>query len=335
MRVALRRHTIGVTLVELIVIVVIVATLASLLLPAVQQTRELTRRTSCQNNLRQMGVALHGFQTVYGSFPPGSKAAVGLSTGGCDPEEVAVEDNPGKCTDYQAWTAECLPYFEATPLADLYDYGQPWSSLRNRDAISTHMRLFACPSAPTHERVDRHHVVGAMSTDYAAITQVDRGVYTDLLGVPDPGIAARDGVLAEYKSCSPGAIRDGLSNTLMVVECAGRAGSFVLGRPMSAAQFAAYTQDEIIEVAGTYLVDEGIGWADPDSGISIEGTGNDGVEIYGPRMVNATNVGEAYSFHRGGANSLASDGSTRFLSEQIDVWAYIGLCTRSGGEVNP
>jgi prepilin-type processing-associated H-X9-DG protein len=52
-------------------------------------------------------------------------------------------------------------------------------------------------------------------------------------------------------------------------------------------------------------------------------------------MINATNVGEAYSFHRGGAQFLFADGSIRFLREQIDAWVYISLCTRGGGEAAP
>jgi prepilin-type processing-associated H-X9-DG protein len=146
-------------------------------------------------------------------------------------------------------------------------------------------------------------------------------------------MTSRHGVLAEYESSTPAEIMDGLSNTLMVAECSGRAASYVLGRPMSASQFARYASDEIVSISGNIVVAEGVGWADPDSGFSIEGTADDGVEIYGPRMINATNVGEAYSFHRGGANFLYADGSVRFLGERIDAWLYVSLCTRAGGEV--
>jgi hypothetical protein len=56
----------------------------------------------CQHNLRQVGLALQGFQAAHRNFPGGATAAIGMSSGGCDPEEVEVEDNPGKCTDFEA-----------------------------------------------------------------------------------------------------------------------------------------------------------------------------------------------------------------------------------------
>lgn len=144
----------------------------------------------------------------------GTTAASGLSSGGCDPEEVEIEDDPGVCTDFQARTSVCLPFFEATTIVAENELRQPWSNLSNRRAVSSPVSLFICPSSPNQERFDRHHAFGAASTDYGAILQVDRGVYTDPLGVPDPGLAARHGVLAEYQASSPAAIVDGLSNTL-------------------------------------------------------------------------------------------------------------------------
>jgi hypothetical protein len=203
-----------------------------------------------------------------------------MSSSGCDSEEVEVEDNPGKCTDFEAWTAACLPFLGERSLAEAYCHQAPWSSLSNRRVVKTQLSVFACPSAPERERIDRYHVKGAAATDFGAVVQVDRGVYTDLFGVPDPGVASRHGVLAKYESSSPREITDGLSNTLMISECAGRAAAYVLGRPMTARQFSRYRDDDIVKISGQFLVDEGIGWADPDSGFSIEGVGDNGVELY-------------------------------------------------------
>lgn len=321
------------TLVELLVTLAIIGILVAIMLPAVQQSREAIRRMSCQNNLKQMGLALHSFESVHRRFPKGATEASGWATGGCDPEEAEIEDNPGECTDLQNWVPKCLSFLEASTVADAYDFDRPWSHLTNRAAVSTALNLFLCPSAPGTNRSDQHHVVGAAATDYGAIFQVDRDVYMDLFGVPDPGVAARQGVLAEYESCRPAWITDGLSNTLLLAERAGKGLAYVLGSPMSKAQFLRYPEDDVVEISGEIYVQEGIGWADPDSGFSVEGTGEDGVDLCGPYMINANNIGEAYSFHRGGANFVCADGSVRFLNEQIDVWAYVALCTRGGGEV--
>lgn len=137
----------GLTLIEVLVSLAIVGMLVAILLPAVQHAREVARRMSCQNSMRQMGVALHSFQNTHRNFPPGAEAASGLAVGGCDPQEVEIEDNPGHCTDYETWTAACLPFFEAASVAAEYQYEKPWSSLANRQAIGTHLGIFVCPSA--------------------------------------------------------------------------------------------------------------------------------------------------------------------------------------------
>lgn len=334
MTAASHRRTTGLTLIDVLVSLTIVGILLAITLPAVQMAREASRRLSCQSQLRQMGIALHSFQSAHGKFPAGAVAAIGPRSMAFDPDEVEVEDNPGRCTDHASWTVGCLPFLDEMALADQYDSASPWSSLANRDVVETYLGIFGCPSATDPGRVDQHHVRGAAATDYGAIAQVDRGVYTDLFGTPDPGIAARQGILAERQSTSPQQISDGLSNTLMLAECAGRPTAYVLRSQMSASQFARYSEDEIVQVAGQLVVDDGVGWADPDSGFGVEGVTEDGVELYGLRMINGTNAGEVYSFHPSGALCLAADGSVRFLDEQIDAWLFIALCTRAGGEVS-
>ena len=323
----------GFVLSDLLVSLAILGVLSALLFPAIQHARESTRRLACQNNLRQMGIALQAFQAAHGRFPPSASASQFHNVENCDPQEVAIEDNPGKCTDYDSWTAACLPFMSSVTLSDDYLHGHPWSSIANRAVVGTRLSIFRCPSAPEGDRSDRHHVLGAAATDYGAIAEVDRGVYTILFGVPDPGSTGRLGLLAEYQTTSPVEVTDGLSNTMMVDECAGRPVPYVLGKPMSTSQFAKYSDDEVVVIDAKLWVEEGVGWADPDAAFSVDGSGTDGVEVYGPRMINATNAGETYSFHRGGAPFLYGDGSVRFLDESIDPWIYIALCTRAGGEV--
>jgi len=323
----------GMTLIELLTAIAIIGTLLGMLLPAVQQARESARRMSCLNNLKQVGLALHGFQASHEAFPASKVAAQGPSSGVCDEFELEVEDNPGKCTAHQSWTASCLPFMEESSLAAKYRCRDPWSSLRNRSAVATRLPIFLCPSAPDQDRVDEHYVRGAVAADYATISQVDVETYTDVFGVPDPGIDARRGALAEYAPNPPRQIVDGLSQTLMAAESAGRPQIYMLGRLFDAEQLARYQGDEVDAVDGQFVADDGIGWADPEVVLSVKGASEDGVVPFGPRMINAHNMGEAYSFHGGGALFLFADGSARFLRENVDPWTYVSLCTRAGGEV--
>jgi len=331
MRTTRKQHRRAFTVIELLVVIAIIAILVALLLPAVQGAREAARRMQCRNNLKQLGLALHNYQSTHGVFPPSELNAPGDAA--CDPFEVAVEDNPTACTDYSSWTVLCLPFMDQSALARTYDYNSPWSDLVNRNAISTPLPVFQCPSTPGAVRIDLNHVIGAAATDYGSVNRVDKRVYSDVFGVPVPSQAARHGALAEYYANRPSEISDGMSNTLMLAECAARPDAYVMGQIMTPAQFLAYTDDEIV-LQGTQLVaDDGIGWADPDVGFHVKGVNTDGVTVYGPVFVNGINTGETYSFHSGGAQALLSDGSVQFLSQNIDGWVYISLCTRAGGEV--
>jgi prepilin-type processing-associated H-X9-DG protein len=176
-------------------------------------------------------------------------------------------------------------------------------------------------------------VVGAAATDYGSVNRVAKQVFTDVFGVPTPSQAARRGALAEYCANKPSCMTDGMSNTLMLAECSGRPDALVLGHRMSSSEFSAYSDDQIVMVGGRLIADDGIGWADPDVGFHVKGVQSDGVTPYGPRFVNGINTGETYSFHPGGAQVLFVDGSTHFLSQNIDGWVYVSLCTRAGGEV--
>ena len=326
-----RRRRPGFTIIELLVVIAVIAILIALLVPAVQQAREAARRMQCRNNLKQMGLALHNYSSAHTVFPPSELNSIGDA--GCEPGEISIEDNLSACTDYQSWTALCLPFLDQQAIADSYDFNSAWSDLTNRPEVSTQLSVFQCPSTANTQRVDRHHAVGAAATDYASVNRVAKDVYSDVFGVPVPSQSARPGALAEYEANLPASILDGMSNTLMVAECAGRPDPMVLGERMSDQQFAMYRDDEVVRVNGRLIADGGVGWADPDAGFHVKGVRSDGVTVYGPVFVNGINTGETYSFHSGGAQVLFADGSVHFLSSNIDGWVYVSLCTRAGGEV--
>ena len=321
----------GLTIIELLVVLAIISVLMALLLPAVGQAREAARRMTCRSHLRQMGIALHNYNDLHRTLPPAEVAAAGPDGPCLDDDEVEIEDNHGRCTEYASWATLCLPQLDHTALSELYSNDHPWSDLVNRPAVSTRPDVFVCPTSPG-VRIDTHHVRGAAPMDYGAVTEVEQLMFTNVLGIQDPGVLARQGVLSEHTSADMSQTTDGLSNSIFVAECAGRPHVYVSGGLMTAVQFLAYTGNEVLNDSGSFVVQDGTGWGDPDTTIDVGGMMPNGVQQSGPVVINAINTGEVYSFHAGGANVLFADGSVRFLSESIDTWVFVTRCTRAGGE---
>ena len=111
---AIRR---GFTLIELLVVISIIAILIAILLPAVQQAREAARRSQCQNHLKQMGLALHNYQTAHGVFPPGMIASQFLASSGAtslqtnDPNEGVTPTSVGNFHG-DSWMLHILPFMD-------------------------------------------------------------------------------------------------------------------------------------------------------------------------------------------------------------------------------
>ena len=124
----------GFTLVELLVVIAIIAILIALLLPAVQAAREAARRAQCTNNLKQIGIAMHNYQSTHGKFPIGW---VGCGT------SSPVRPGEAFMLGHTA-LAQSLPYLEEAPLADLYDFNL--RNGHNDPAIKVQPEVFLCPS---------------------------------------------------------------------------------------------------------------------------------------------------------------------------------------------
>lgn len=317
----------GFTLVELLVVIAIIGILIGMLLPAVQTVREAARRTNCLNNLRQLGIALHNYEGAFQAFPPSR----------LNPDDNVIPSGLGSgISAFQSWTTLILPHVEQGNLANTFDYRESWfdnSNSTNYATVSQRLELFLCPSSTTSERIDPFHVIGAASGDYGSINEVKKKVYSNVLGVDIPVPSARIGLLAKFEKNKIGACSDGTSNTFFVAECAGQPDVFIARGRMTLDDFANYNDDKVVNFNGRLVPTDGCGWADPDCGFSINGASPDGLTKYGPAMINAINVSEAYSFHPGGANFGMADGSVRFVSENVDAAVFVGLSTRSGGEV--
>ena len=314
-----RRQAAGFTLIELLVVIAIIGVLVSLLLPAVQKVREAANRASCQNNLKQLGLALQNYHSSSNCFPPGA-THVKLPTG--------LQVN-------YSWITQVLPYLEQDNLYKMYSFTQDWASSTSlpsdnetKGVIGTQIKLLRCPSAPTK----RGETTRSM-TDYSAVNLsygTDDVIDTKYYTPPSPGQKFNNsGILYNAPVVALGGdttginvseIYDGSSNTLMVVEDAGRNPCWVNGS----------------QVSGPGIDCSGGPWANPGNDVivrgSIPGTTTKGGPM-GTCAVNCTNNHEIYAFHPGIANVLFGDGSVRPLRANVDLFTLEHLITRAGGEV--
>ena len=319
---ALRNSKKGFTLIELLVVIAIIAILIGLLLPAVQKVREAAARMSCQNNLKQLGLALHNYANANNNTFPASRITVGADA------------------KFRSWTPIALPYVEADAVAKQWDESIKWSNGNNMTVAKTMFKLFMCPSAPGSRKAPTNNNPSALTVpglagvtlgpgDYGSVNAIRRRFYT-ANGVPNfPGVqtgaapAAGDEAAGALKKVDPTpvlGITDGLSNTILLAEDAGRPNVFQKGFGDTGSNTA-----------------DGFGWADPDAGCSIDGVtpGAKGAvwATGGTCIMNCTNDSELFSFHTGGINVTMADGSVRFISEKLSAATLAALATATGGDI--
>ena len=185
----------GLTLIELLVVVAIIGMLISILLPAVQTTREAARQTRCKNNLKQIGLALHAYHNSHRTLPTGCI-------------EWRGPFNPPTHRQF-AWSALLLPFLEQQSLHKRIDFNVPFDAVANAEAAATRLSVYECPTAPTRS-------LKRGQTDYG-------GLYGERL--LDPKTAT--GVFLYEKPIPFKDVRDGLSSTLAVAEDVGGLGVFL------------------------------------------------------------------------------------------------------------
>jgi len=300
------------TLVELLIAIAIIGTLVALLLPAVQQAREAARRIACQNNLRQLGLALQGFHDTHRVFP----ASGWTVTGAGNPAGKSV-----------GWRALVLPHLEQLSLHELYDFEVHWWEGRNLTAASQRLKVYQCASVPQRQAVTSavakpprpamKFSLPLAPTDYEAIMGVQPSINAERYATP----LANRSVLFRNSTVRIAEITDGTSQTIVVVECSARPLVYRGRAPR-------------IDLAN----DQGQGWIDSEGAFSLDGASADGSvqgqgPVLTPRTMNATNENEPYSFHPNGGNFLFADGHVAFIDEGLPLALFAALCTRAGGEL--
>src|SRR5215475_11308097 len=132
------------TLVELLVVIAIIGLLVALLLPAIQAAREAARRAQCKNNLKQIGLALHNYESARGLFPPSciiDPAASGSIDG------ISYPDAQMVCTTGFGWGAMLLPELDQSPLFEQFNFNTACWAIANAPPAATPVPAFLCPSA--------------------------------------------------------------------------------------------------------------------------------------------------------------------------------------------
>jgi prepilin-type N-terminal cleavage/methylation domain-containing protein len=288
----------GFTLIELLVTIAIIAVLIALLLPAVQQAREAARRTQCRNNLKQIGLALHNYESTFGRFPPGSTSIIDFGVWTTNPTRYHLH----------SWASLILPNLDQANLQNLVNYNLSALDPLNVSAAGQKIPSYRCPSY-TGNDFSQEPLYVALSPRYAIRNYVALGSTTvgNLWQTPDGCLYARSNTrLAD--------ITDGSSNTIMIGETREQNAAvwidggtaFVTSRRYNDGNPPSYAGTEISMNLTPYYIAAG-------QGIDA---------AWGPS-----------SQHVGGAQHLLGDGSARFVSQNIAASVYDALVTRAGSEV--
>lgn len=347
----------GFTLVELLVVIAIIGILVGLLLPAVQAAREAARRMQCGNNIRQIGLALHNFESARKKLPPSSINNPGSLPNSELQEFVKVGTNGTLPAHYakQCFLTTVLAQLEQTNVLSAgtgYNQKLDWYDPVNRPASSVVIPTYLCPSSPASSKFYDTVNLGSGEraiyatggdwkpalTDYMAVNRGNsngvNGAVWNAITANNPVYPGTDGIrgiMGTNVFTKFAAITDGLSNTIMIGEAAARPAVYMLARKErdfagSPAAFmngpwAHHTNDIAVDGAKITTV-SGLPVASTYASVGQAGT---------TCTLNCYNQGEIYSFHTGGAQVVLGDASTHFISASIDLRTLQLLCARGDG----
>jgi prepilin-type N-terminal cleavage/methylation domain-containing protein/prepilin-type processing-associated H-X9-DG protein len=295
----------GFTLVELLVVIAIVGVLIALLLPAVQKVREAANRASCQNNLHQIGLALHSYHDGHGSFPSGYL------------NKPINPSNPDQTAPGWGWAALLLPYIEQDNLAQQINFGLQVEHPSNLAARTTIVNLYVCPSDRstgifTIYDKNNQPLAQATTNSYAAC----HGIGVDL----DEELDDFNGMFSRNSRVRFADVTDGTSNTIAI----GERSSFFTQTPWAGAVSF-----------GTTRITPG---APTNNPTAIEDAPTQTLVHISVHTLNDPNSDpeDFFTPHTGTGNFLFVDGSVRPVSTGISISVLQALATRDGGEViNP
>ncbi len=336
-----RRLRRGFTLIELLVVIAIIGVLIGLLIPAVQKVRDAAARMSCTNNLKQIGLALHGYHDANNYFPPGY-----IDGNPAGPNTPDMDVGPG-----WGWAALILPYLEQNNVYNQINFNQGVGVGSNIAISQQSLPIFQCPSDPFQQAFPVYD-----SSFTNPIATVAHGNYVGCNGWEECYNNAGGGAQGQGSDGLSGGlgqtgnglfyrnshnnmlnITDGTSNTIIVGERSSNHSPSTWTGAVTGGRCPAWMATQPFTTPYTPPASAPTG---------ANGSAYDNAD-YDEALVlahgNATHIPNAdfpvwdpdvfYSMHSGGANFLFGDGSVHFLSSNINPLTYQWLCTIDGGEV--
>jgi len=298
------------TLIELLVVIAIIAILIGLLLPAVQKVREAAARMSCSNNLKQLGLAIHNYESSYSKLPTSGEGNDAAMT--------------GTDFDLESFYTVTLPYIEQGNVFNMMDHTQNYDVAVNQTAAKAKIKTFICPS----NAINALDPSGYGPADYMPVAYCNIDPVTGAQGA-----SRSDGFLRIYKykgGATIGSCTDGTSNTIALIEDVGKDGAANGGFSIK------------------YPTKRQYAWADPNIGNGISGPpggtirpiNNNSTPRNGPAscLWATNNCGpndEPFGFHTGGVMAVFGDGSVRFLRDSIKMNEMRLLCDPADGFPSP
>jgi prepilin-type N-terminal cleavage/methylation domain-containing protein/prepilin-type processing-associated H-X9-DG protein len=336
----------GFTLIELLVVIAIIAVLIALLLPAVQSAREAARRIQCTNNLKQLGLALHNYESANGALPP---------------QEVLAGVGTLSPVWKNMWgvTARLTPYMEQGNFYNAVNFYLKVSDLSNTTIVASTLSGLICPSEANPQPFMSSSSSGVVT--YTGVTNYgwcegDWYVYGGVGGLPNRSAfgvnmsrrfsAFVDGlsqtvvaaevkaVQPEFRSCFPdgsGGTLPLLNNPSVIPDPTSSIAVVATASPPCALKIMAHST-----WANGNSDDDGFTTALPPNTRVLVGTPALDIDLH---TINESDGGPTYaavtarSYHPGGVNTLLGDGSVRFVKNSINGITWRALGTIAGSEV--
>src|SRR3954470_18867559 len=280
------------TLIEVLVVIAIIGVLVSLLLPAVQSSREASRRLQCTNNLKQVGLALLNFETNHKHFPSGYVSQY---------DSNGNDIGPG-----WGWASMILPQMEETAIHNVIHFDLAIEHPNNGVRVAV-IPGYLCPTE------SQRQVWQAKRPNGTPICEVAESNYVAMFGSTEPGVDG-DGMFFRNSKIAMRDITDGASKTIAAGER-----THQLGRATwvgSVTNAVLFPEDDNTQAQGVPETGAGMTLGHAGEGIGPGATGGD--------------VNQFYSLHGQGANFVFADGHVSFLPSSMDPLSFQALATRAG-----